>query len=73
MDGHVAVEVEDHGGGFMLPPSECFQAFRTTKPGGLGMGLAICHSILEAHRGTLAVADPPAGGACVRFTLPAAP
>jgi PAS domain S-box-containing protein len=48
-----------------------FGAFHTTKPGGLGMGLAICRSIIEAHGGRLwAEADVPRG-AIFRFTVPA--
>jgi signal transduction histidine kinase len=49
-----------------------FGAFHTTKPGGLGMGLAICRSIIEAHGGRLwAEANVPRG-ASFRFTVPAA-
>ncbi len=69
-DGELAVEIADHGGGFTVPPEESFQAFRSTKPGGLGMGLAICRSIIEAHHGKLSAISPPTGGAIVRFTLP---
>jgi PAS domain S-box-containing protein len=48
-----------------------FDAFHTTKPGGLGMGLAICRSIIEAHSGRLwADANVPRG-AIFRFTVPA--
>jgi PAS domain S-box-containing protein len=48
-----------------------FNAFHTTKPGGLGMGLAICRSIVEAHGGRLwADANVPRG-AIFRFTVPA--
>jgi PAS domain S-box-containing protein len=48
-----------------------FDAFHTTKPGGLGMGLAICRSIIEAHTGRLwADANVPRG-AIFRFTVPA--
>ena len=47
-----------------------FSAFQTTKPGGLGMGLAICRSIVEAHGGRLwADANVPRG-AIFRFTVP---
>jgi C4-dicarboxylate-specific signal transduction histidine kinase len=49
-----------------------FGAFHTTKPGGLGMGLAICRSIIEGHGGRLwAEANVPRG-AVLRFTVPAA-
>ena len=47
-----------------------FESFYTTKPGGLGMGLSICLSIIEAHHGRLwATANTPRG-AVFQFTLP---
>ncbi|TIW12630.1 MAG: PAS domain-containing sensor histidine kinase, partial [Mesorhizobium sp.] len=48
-DGTVEVEVRDSGRG-LSDPERIFEAFYTTKPDGIGMGLAICHSIVEAHR-----------------------
>jgi len=66
--------VQDAGTGFK--PAEIdrvFEAFYTTKPHGLGMGLTICRSIIEAHGGRL-WAEPNQGpGATFLFTLPAAP
>jgi two-component system, LuxR family, sensor kinase FixL len=47
--------------------------FFTTKEGGLGIGLAICHSIITAYGGSMTAANDPAGGAHFRFILPAAP
>lgn len=67
----VLVSVEDSGQG--LDPKSLdrlFDAFYTTKPQGLGMGLAISHSLVEAHGGRLwATANPP-HGAVFQFTLP---
>jgi C4-dicarboxylate-specific signal transduction histidine kinase len=67
----VLVAVRDSGPG--LDPeglSRLFDAFYTTKPGGMGMGLSICHSIIEAHGGRLwATANVPQG-AVFQFTLP---
>ena len=68
----VSVEVRDSGPG--LTPAaldRVFEAFYTTKPNGLGLGLSICRSIIEAHNGRLwASADLPRG-ASFQFTLPA--
>jgi signal transduction histidine kinase len=68
----VIVEVRDSGP--KLKPDRLehlFDAFYTTKPGGMGMGLAICRSIIEAHGGQVsAVANVPQG-AVFHFTLPA--
>jgi PAS domain S-box-containing protein len=67
----VLVSVRDSGPG--LDPQSVdhlFEAFYTTKPDGMGMGLAICRSIIEAHRGRLwATANEPQG-AVFQFTLP---
>lgn len=70
--GMVSVEVEDNGCGFGVPPEECFRPFHTGKPRGLGMGLAICQSILLAHHGVLSAVSPACGGAVLRFSMPAA-
>jgi signal transduction histidine kinase len=47
-----------------------FEAFYTTKPNGMGMGLAICRSIVEAHGGTLLVSSNVPHGSIFRFNLP---
>jgi signal transduction histidine kinase len=70
----VLVAVRDSGPG-LAPASleRLFEAFYTTKPGGLGMGLSICRSIIEAHGGRLwATANVPQG-AVFQFTVPAHP
>jgi C4-dicarboxylate-specific signal transduction histidine kinase len=67
----VSVEVQDSGPGFPEASAEqIFQAFYTTKPDGLGMGLSICRSIVEAHGGQLRAAAGHPTGAIFAFTLP---
>lgn len=68
----VAVSVKDNGHG--LPESEqgdVFDPFFTTKEKGLGQGLAISRSIIEAHNGKITANNDPGGGAVFNFTLPA--
>jgi signal transduction histidine kinase len=67
----VSVAVEDSGTG--IDPKKVgviFDAFFTTKPAGMGMGLAICHSIIDAHNGRLWVMPNQRGGATFQFTIP---
>jgi PAS domain S-box-containing protein len=67
----VSVEVADSGPGFPVANVEqIFHAFYTTKPAGLGMGLSICRSIVEAHGGQLRAAAAHPTGAIFTFTLP---
>jgi PAS domain S-box-containing protein len=70
----VFVAVRDSGPG-LAPASleHLFEAFYTTKPGGLGMGLSVCRSIIEAHRGRLWVTANVSHGAVFQFTVPAQP
>jgi C4-dicarboxylate-specific signal transduction histidine kinase len=72
--GSVVVAVEDTGVG--LDPAiaqRIFEPFFTTKDDGLGMGLSICRSIIDAHGGRLWAAPRPPHGAALRFTIPTAP
>jgi signal transduction histidine kinase len=65
----VLVEIRDHGVG-MEDPEKAFEAFFTTKENGMGMGLAICRSIIEAHHGRLWAESGEGPGATVRFIIP---
>jgi PAS domain S-box-containing protein len=69
---NVFVAVRDSGPGLDAESlNRLFETFYTTKPEGLGMGLAISRSIIEAHGGRLwATANAPHGGAVFQFTLP---
>ena len=69
--GDVLVVVRDSGPG--LPPAardRIFEAFYTTKASGLGMGLSICRSIIEAHNGRFWASPNEPRGAMFQFTLP---
>lgn len=70
--GGVFVSVQDSGPGLNLESfNHLFDAFYTTKPGGMGMGLSICRSIVEAHGGQIWASRTAGLGATVQFTLPA--
>jgi two-component system sensor kinase FixL len=72
-DDMVEVAVSDTGSGFHDDvKSNLFQTFFTTKETGMGVGLSISRSIIEAHGGRMWAESNPAGGATFRFTLPAA-
>lgn len=69
------IEVRDHGQGF--PPGQTETLFRMFSRGesesstpGVGLGLAICRAIIEAHGGTIKASNHKEGGACVTLCLP---
>lgn len=65
--GQLVITVEDNGKGLTLPSERLFEPFFTTKPDGMGVGLALCHWVVESHGGQIE-AEPrqPAGA---RFIL----
>jgi signal transduction histidine kinase len=68
--GHVLVAVQDSGTG--IDPDNMdrlFNAFFTTKSDGMGMGLSICRSIIEAHGGEMWVSPNDGPGATFSFTV----
>ncbi|MCP5268752.1 MAG: PAS domain S-box protein [Zoogloeaceae bacterium] len=67
----IEVRVIDRGSGIAAEIQErLFTPFFSTKPDGMGMGLNICRSIIEFHKGRLWVENNPAGGTIFVFTLP---
>ena len=71
-EGRATLAVSDRGEGVALELEErLFEAFFTTKAGGLGLGLSICRSVVEAHGGSISYAREPAdGGARFAVQLP---
>jgi two-component system sensor kinase FixL len=71
-DDVVVIEVSDRGSG--IEPEvmrQLFQPFMTTKSNGMGIGLSISKTIVEAHGGRIWVESEPRSGTTFRFTLPA--
>ena len=71
-EGSVVFSVLDNGPG--VPAADLarvFDSFFSTKDAGIGIGLAICQSIITAHGGQIAGSNRPNGGAHFHFTLPA--
>ncbi|WP_429253580.1 PAS domain-containing sensor histidine kinase [Paraburkholderia sp. GAS333] len=70
-EGQALVIVQDSGTGISKENAErLFNTFFTTKADGMGMGLSICRSIVEAHGGRIWAESPPTGGAVLQFVLP---
>lgn len=72
-DDMIEIAISDTGTGFQGDVEQnLFQTFFTTKETGMGVGLSISRSIIEAHGGRMWAEVNPSGGATFRFTLPAA-
>jgi two-component system sensor kinase FixL len=69
----VEISVADSGVGLPADPETLFSPFASAKPTGLGIGLSICRTIVEAHGGTLRAESRQGGGALFRFSVPAVP
>jgi signal transduction histidine kinase len=73
LDGHVQLSVRDSGPGLgERDLARVFEPFYTTKTHGLGMGLPICRSIVEAHGGEIRAGNAPGGGAAFDCDFPVA-
>jgi C4-dicarboxylate-specific signal transduction histidine kinase len=71
VDCHICVRIADNGPGVASDDRErLFDSFFTTKSGGMGLGLPISRSIVEAHGGTITAESRSEGGACFTITLP---
>ncbi|HPT48882.1 MAG TPA: ATP-binding protein [Accumulibacter sp.] len=71
-DGVIAVSIRDHGSGIPATIREkLYTPFLSTKPNGLGLGLSICRSVVEAHGGRLWHSPNADGGTIFHFTLAA--
>ena len=69
----VKVSIIDRGYGLAEGAEEkLFTPFYTTKSDGMGIGLSVCHSIIQSHGGTLGFKRHPKGGAIFEFTMPVA-
>ncbi len=67
----VWVEIADSGPGFIgQSAEECFAAFFSTKPDGLGLGLAVCRTLLARYQGRIWAEDTVGAGATLVFSLP---
>ncbi len=74
MGDEVSISVADAGPGISTgDQGELFKPFFTTKKDGMGMGLSLSRSIVEAHGGSLGFTDNPAGGTIFTMTLPTSP
>jgi two-component system sensor kinase FixL len=73
-DDFVRIQIRDTGAGIAPDvAANLFEPFQTTKPNGLGLGLAICRTLIEAHGGRIGADAIPTGGASFRIELPICP
>ncbi|MFY0104380.1 ATP-binding protein, partial [Acinetobacter baumannii] len=70
LDGYIEIGVRDTGPG-VAPDiqSRLFEAFVSSKTDGMGLGLSICRTIIEAHGGRIVCELPEDGGTLFKFTL----
>jgi two-component system, LuxR family, sensor kinase FixL len=68
----IEVTIQDNGPGFPID-AQPFEAFSSDKPDGLGLGLALCRTIIEAQGGRISASNTHDSGARIQFTLPVAP
>lgn len=74
VDDMIIVSVADTGGGIAPDiQAKLFQPFVTSKSRGMGVGLSICRTIIEAHGGRIWAEDAPDGGTIFKFSLPRVP
>jgi len=69
----IAVSVRDNGGGLDIVGDDLFSPFASTKETGMGLGLALSRTIVEAHQGRIWVAQSDMDGTIITFTLPSDP
>lgn len=71
-EGRIDISVKDTGAGFDpgYLRASLFRPFRSTKKGGLGIGLILCKSLIEAHRGSISIDSEPGRGATVTASFP---
>jgi signal transduction histidine kinase len=73
-NSHVLLSVQDTGAGIHpQDQSRIFEAFFTTKRAGMGLGLAICRTIVERHAGSLVLAEASPTGSTFEVALPVVP
>jgi two-component system, LuxR family, sensor kinase FixL len=68
-EGKIRIQVEDNGPGLGSEPERYFAPFESAKTEGLGLGLSISRTIVEAHGGTIEARSAQSGGALFQFTL----